>query len=850
MKLKNISLTLLLLSFTIPMIAQQWVEEMNDPDVNFYQVQKTFYDTWADKENTKGNGYKQFKRYEYFMAPRVYPDGIRNNTPNLWEEVSNFEKLYGKSQRHNKTASWRPLGPDHWQNYSYSPGLGRINNIRVDPNNSNVIYIGTPAGGCWKSTDGGQNWSPIADHLPIIGVSDIAINPYNSNEVYIATGDGFGTTTYSVGVLKSTDGGQTWNQTGFTVNRGQNVHIRRMLMHPLHPDTIWVASDVGLWRTDDGGTNWRNVLNDDIRNVKMHPTDTSIVYASTDQFYRSTDGGNFFTSSNNGSLMNLPASINRMEIAVCPSSPNVVYAVCGKESDASFYGLYQSIDAGQNWTLQSTSPNILSGDINGAATGGQSWYDLAIAVDPLNANTVFVGGVNVWRSTNGGQNWSIVSHWVINNNAGYTHADIHALDFYNNELYCGSDGGIFKSRNLGNAWQDLSAGLEITQFYRMSQTEQSDTILLGGAQDNGSLLKTDSATWAHVYGGDGMDNAIDPVDPRIMYFSSQNGNIQRSYDGGVNKAGVAGSITNQENGAWVTPFQIDPNNRFALIAAYENVWYSSNRGSSWTKISNFTSNNTLTSLAVAPSNSSVIYTAPNSNSIRKTTDFGNTWTNISAGLPNLAIADIEVHPNFPDSVWVTFSGFTTGQKVYVSGNGGSSWQNISANLPNLPVNTLAKDTATGIEYVGTDIGVYYRDISVSPFWQTYMIGLPNVIVNELEIHYRSESIRAATYGRGMWESNLLRPSITTVKEIGFSQTESGLSLYPNPSKGAFAIQDLKQEAVSLELFDLKGNLIIRESLQKESLHQFYFSNLSSGLYLIHVLKENGKSENFKLQVQP
>ena len=163
---------------------------------------------------------------------------------------------------------------------------------------------------------------------------------------------------------------------------------------------------------------------------------------------------------------------------------------------------------------------------------------------------------------------------------------------------------------------------------------------------------------------------------------------------------------------------------------------------------------------------------------------------------------------------------------------------------------IAKDTATGIEYVGTDIGVYYRDISVSPFWQTYMIGLPNVIVNELEIHYRSESIRAATYGRGMWESNLLRPSITTVKEIGFSQTESGLSLYPNPSKGAFAIQDLKQEAVSLELFDLKGNLIIRESLQKESLHQFYFSNLSSGLYLIHVLKENGKSENFKLQVQP
>ncbi|MEQ8907605.1 MAG: T9SS type A sorting domain-containing protein [Vicingaceae bacterium] len=848
--MKKLPLILLFLvgGFSSALFAQKWVEEMQDPSVNFYQVQKSFEDYWQDKDISKGKGYKQFKRYEYFMEPRVYPSGNHINSSILWEEAREFEKIYGKGNRLAKTTTWRPLGPDDWQNYSYSPGLGRINNVRVDPNNPNIIYVGTPSGGCWKSIDAGQNWAPLADDLPVIGVSDIAINPRNSNELYIATGDGFGGDTYSIGILKSTDGGQNWNTTTFSAGRTQSIRMRRMLLHPTNPDTLWVATNVGLWRTDDGGTSWRSVLSGDVRSVKMHPSDTSIVYACTDQFYRSTDGGNSFSASNNGQGMNLPAQINRMEIAVSADSADVVYAVCGKASDASFYGLYRSSDAGQNWQLKSFTPNLFGHDMNGSNSGGQSWYDLAIAVNPNDADDVFVGGVNVWRSTNGGSNWSLKSHWVINNNAGYTHADIHALEFYNNELFCGSDGGIFKTTDLGSSWIDLSAGLEITQFYRMSHSELNDTLLLGGAQDNGSLLKTDSASWAHVYGADGMDNAIDPIDPRVMFFTSQNGNIQRSYDGGRTKGGVSGSIRSQESGAWVTPLELNPNNRFGIFAAFENVWYSGNRGSSWTSISNFNSGNTLRALAIAPSNSSVIYTVPNGNQIRRTTNFGTSWNWINSGLPNLAITDIYVHPSYEDSVWVSFSGYTVNRKVYVSGDGGSNWSNISSNMPNLPVNALEVDTSTGIIYVGTDVGVYYLDQANGPFWQSYMTGLPNVIVNDLETHYSSGALRAATYGRGIWEVNLIRPNITSVRTEQI-ETEAELLLYPNPNQGYFALKDEKESAQQIEVYDQQGRKVYESNLSKSQIHEFNLSELPRGLYLLRVYHQNNQLSSLKLLIE-
>lgn len=821
--------------------AQEWVEKMNNPEVNFYEVVKAYESYFENKSYQKGQGMKQFERWRYFMEPRVYPTGERPDPYATYDALQDFKKN-NKVQPNNKSANWQPLGPTSWQSYSYNPGNGRINSVRVDPNDSNRIYVGTPAGGCWKSTDGGQSWTPLSDYLPVIGVTDIAINPNNSNEIYISTGDGFSSSTYSIGVLKSSDQGQTWNTTGLNFFRSQNVRGRKLLMNPFNTQVLWVATSVGLFKTNNGGQNWTSVLSGDVRNVQMKPGDSTVVYASTDQFYRSSDGGNTFTMISSGIS---PANqINRMEIAVTKADSNYVYAVTGKQSDATFEGIYFSVDAGQNFFKMSSTPNIFGYSSSGSDNSGQSWYDLAIAVNQEVASEIYVGGINVWKSTSSGASWSIMSHWTYPSNIGYTHADIHALEWYNGKLYCGSDGGIYSSGNNGNSWNDLSSGLQIMQIYKMAQTEQNSNVLMAGAQDNGCNYRTSTGNWTHILGGDGMTVQIDYTNPNIVYYTWQNGGIHRSYNGGQSGTNTSNSIRSQENGAWVTPFQLDPQVPTTLYAAFENVWKTTNRGQSWNKISNFSGSNTLRNLKVAPSNSNVIYVCGNDNQIRRTTNGGSNWSIVNTGLPNRAITDIEVHPSFPDSVWVCFSGYSFNSKVFVTGDGGQTWTNHSTNMPNLPINDLAYDTVSHTLYAGTEIGVYYQRPHINLGWNAYNTGLPNVIVEELEIHYSSQKLRAATYGRGIWESDLIRPLSTGIDQ----STQENLSTYqiaPNPTQNTVRVSWGNNAPLQLSLQDLTGKLLIQDNQLQGNSTQLNLADFPNGVYIL-TLRGAEDAQQFKL----
>jgi photosystem II stability/assembly factor-like uncharacterized protein len=831
---KKIAIVFCITVLSMTVHAQEWVEKMNDPNINFYEVEKAYDKHFEGKSYERGQGMKQFERWRNFMSPRVYPSGNRINALSAYDEKINFEK-HNKIQS-QKTSNWTPIGPTSWQSYSYNPGHGRVNSVRVDPNNPNIIYLGTPAGGCWKSIDGGQNWNPITDDLPVIGVSDIAINPNNSNEMYISTGDGYGGDTYSIGVLKSSDAGATWNQTGLNFFRSQNLSCRTLIMNPLNPNVLWLATGVGLVKTSDGGATWAVVLSGDVRNVKLKPGDTSVVYASTDQFYKSIDAGDTFTQITSG--ISSASSINRMEIAVTPANSNYVYAIAGNQSDGSYEGLYLSTNSGNSFVKMSSSPNIFSYEQDGTGSGGQSNYDLAIAVSDLNANEVYIGGINVWKSINGGANWQIQSHWYYPPNIGYTHADIHALEWYNGKIYCGSDGGIFSSSNNGSTWTNLSNTLQIMQFYKMAQTEQDSIIVMGGAQDNGCNFRTNQGNWFHVLGADGMNVEIDPTNSNILYYESQNGNIRRSYNGGVSSQRISNTPSSAENGAWVTPFTLDPNNSLIIYAGYENVWKSSNRGSNWTVISNFSGSSTLRQLKVAPSNSNYIYTCTDDNLIKRTINGGSSWTTINSGLPNLVITDIEIHPSFEDSVWVSFSGYSVGSKVYVTGNGGSTWTNLSSNIPTLPVNDLAYDTVSHTLYAGTDIGVYYQNPHVNLNWSSFNNGLPNVIVNELEIHYGSKKLRAATYGRGMWESNLERSIAIGINETN-AYNEDSYKISPNPTKDYITISWKNENPNNIRVINIKGKEVIRISKIAKRPIEIDLTDLSSGIYFIEIQDSTG-----------
>ncbi len=759
--------------------SQDWTRMMNDKNVNFYTAQKEFKSYWNKQEKKESNWFKRifskkkdaeqekagweiFKRWEYFTEQRVYPKGERIPGDKAFTEFENYKKKihYDKQQNRNQKngGQWVPLGPFTWQTVSYCPGNGRVNTVVVDPNDTLKVYVGTPSGGFWKSVDGGNTYVCTTDMLATIGVSCIAIDPNNSNIIYIGTGDCDAGDTYTIGVLKSTDGGNTWTTTGMGYQPIQGKTIHRLMFLPGSSSILFASTSDGIYKSLDAGATWSLKTNAYIRDMKFKIGDPSVIYAAGNWFYRSLDSGNTWSLITTG----LPSgnNLNRIAIAVTPANPDMVYVIGSSGANSGFYGLYVSTNSGTSFFTRSTSPNVLGWATDGSDTGGQGWYSLTLAVSPTDVNKVYAGGVNIWQSIDGGISWHIIADWVYDPNGiyPYVHADQHFMDFYGSTMYVGCDGGFFRSTDDGNTWTDKSSGLQISQYYRLGGTPQNANMLMTGAQDNGCYHLVNNV-WTQVYGGDGMEVAIDPTNMNTLYAESQGGGMGKSTDGGLSFGGIA--PPNNGGGAWVTPYMLDPNNSQTLYAGFVNLWKSTDAGATWDTISAFNYVGQITAFNVAPSNSNYIYVYRN-DTLYKTTDGGANWTNISAGLPltSATLTYIAISNTNPNHVWVSFSGYTSWLKVYATNDGGATWNNYTGNLPNIPVNCIVyqNNSYEGL-YIGTDIGIFYKDSTLAN-WQPYFNGLPNVIVDELEIQYPTNKIRAATFGRGVWESGLYIPLST------------------------------------------------------------------------------------------
>ncbi len=742
-----------------PLTAQTWVDLLLDENAPVPQVKAAFDAHWAGRPYSRSKGWKQFQRWYWFNEQRTWPHGERMRPDVLLQATEEMRSMRNQRSGARDEAVWEPLGPTTWTSTSYNPGNGRVNCVFADPSNNSTLYAGTPSAGVWRSTDGGNTWSTLFTDLPSMGVSGVAIDTTGTGTIYIATGDGDASDTYSAGVLKSTDDGSTWITTGLNWNITQSRTTRALRMHPDDPLEMYCAASNGLFRTTDGAETWQQVVIGSFRDVEYMPGDTTLVYACTDQLYRSVPGGAGFTGSG---ITGLPTSaqVGRMAIAVTPADPLTVYVLCSNEEDNGFLGLYRSTDGGSNFFQVSNSPNLFGYEQDGSDSGGQAWYDMALAADPEDANTVYVGGINVWKSTNGGSDWEIISHWVFPSDIGYTHADIHSLDFIGTTLYCGSDGGLHRSDDDAGAWTDLSAGMNIMQLYRMGGSEILPELLMAGAQDNG-MNRYNNGSWTHVLGADGMEGAVDPFDPAIVYGAFQNGGLSRSDNGGTDWTDITSGIT--EEGPWVTPYALDPTMPGRMISGFNNVWASDVRGDSWYQLTNWSDQESVRCLTIAPSDGSTIYAA-RADLVQRSSDGGFTWTDIRAGLPNLVPTSFAVNDEDPLHVWISFSGTTATRKVYESFDGGSSWTNRSLDLPNVPVNSVVMQPGSpnGI-YAGTDIGVFYID-DYTPDWLPYGTGLPNLVVSELEVNMTSGKLRAATYGSGVWQTDLFFSPFARVQE--------------------------------------------------------------------------------------
>lgn len=754
----------------------------------FFEIKKAMNEYWESLNVKNGfvlkNGleekvpyWKIYKRWEYFWEQRVNQvTGEFPKTTSVDEYIKYKSNPKNYKSESDFAESWSNLGTST-STGGYA-GLGRINCVAFHPSDANTFWVGSPSGGIWKTTNGGTNWTILNNSLTTLGVSDIAIpSDYaTSNTIYIATGDrdggsmgslsgGQNADNASIGVYKSTDGGATWNATGLTYTTSQKKLIYSLKIHPSDNSILFATSTDGMFKTINGGTSWTSKNANAWNDIEFKPGDPTIMYATNFVNYGSTY---MVRSTNSGETWTffVVAAGRRGEIAVTPADPNVVYLLSANSSGGVF-GVYKSTDSGVNFiAVNSGSPAGMLGYYTDGShgSGGQGSYDWCVAVKPDDANTVFIGGITTWKSTDGGTTFTANTNWTTGlpyNISGVpeVHADKHVLAYQSSSiLFEGNDGGIYKTTNGGTNWTDLSNGLVISQIYRIGLSQTSSTTVLNGLQDNGSKLYNGS--WSDATGGDGMECIVDYTTTQYMYATYVTGTIYRSTNSGVTfpitiSANLPGG---QRTGAWVTPYVMDPSSSTTLIAGYDSVWKSTNRGNSWTSISQSLSTaNKLRSLAIAPSNSSILYTADQTHMWKTTNGGGTNWSSVT--LPSITdyVTYITIKNTDANTVWISVGGYTSGSKVYESTNGGTNWTNISAGLPNLPIMCIIQNkraTDRNVLFVGTDVGVYVKDGSSN--WVSYNNGLPNVVVTELEIYYGGspDKLRAGTFGRGLWETNI------------------------------------------------------------------------------------------------
>lgn len=748
-----------------------WIEWMQDPEINFFDVQAAFNAYFEGRDLTKIKGWKPYKRWEYRMLEgKILPDGTRRPEDHVLRE---YEKYMAKNPGARSLAgNWTSLGPFTIPEGKGYKGLGRLNAIAFDPSDPDIIWVGAPSGGLWKTTTNGNNWVSSTQELPSLGVSAILIDHVNPSVMYIGTGDRDAGDAAGIGVYRSTDGGETWEP--WSNGMGNRI-VGRLIMHPANHLVILAATNGGVYRTNNGGTSWTQVQTGNFKDIEFKPNDPTIVYAAGNgNFYRSTDTGQSFTMITSG----MPGGA-RSAIAVTPANPSYVYVIL--TNDDSFKGLYRSTNSGMSFTTQSTSPNIMSWGCNGG-DGGQAWYDLDIAADPVNADVIFAGGVNCFKSSTGGVVWNISSHWWGDCGVPAVHADLHVLEYnpLNNRLYAGNDGGIYYTDNQGANWTLISNGLPIGQVYKIGQSATVRDKVVNGYQDNGSSTYLGNE-WRFILGGDGMECAVDPIDASYSYATIYFGYIARFYNN-VNNGRVAENGFNgiNESGAWITPFILDEYNPDIMYVGYKNVWRSTNIKAptgqiAWQKISDGlagSNGHDMRVLEQSPANTAILYAARYDNKLFRSDNAkaaSPIWYDLTSKLPTTGgINDVECHPFDEDIVYLSQN-----NKIYRSADRGLTWENITGSLPNVAYTSIAyyKNSHEGL-YVSSDLGVYYKDQYLAD-WVMFNSGLPvDASVTEIEIYYDADPandvIRAGTYGRGLWESDVYHDSPTA----GFTASET------------------------------------------------------------------------------
>ena len=741
--LLNITLIIAVLGLVLSANGQvHYKQMMNDPSYNFYDVCEAADIYFETHSKGKGTGWKPYQRWKYDNESKYYPTGDRSKSyANFAPRQFQAFQIENKNARNLYPNGWKELGPWSANNITegYNPGIGRVESFWVNPANTQQILLGSRSGGLWKSIDGGSNWQNTTDTLLASGVNTITVNPFNEDSVLINVRNSYNGSTY--GIYRYLDGGINWQESNFNPTvlgwggLGTNDQIYKIVYHPRVKNLVFIGTSKGIFRSSDNLQTWTSLLTSaDITDIEFHPTNDSIIYLY-DNYYWGNFQNKVMRSVNQGLSYTSSATISGNNdskgfIAVSPMAPNNVYF-------ASSNGVWKSNDEGINFTFISNPDESCDG----------------FSVSDIDTNDMVYGYLNLMGSTNGGVSFTEIAAWANKTPTDdYTHADLRTAECINGVFYVGTDGYLAKTDNNGATWARLNDGTAIREFYAAGVCQGAYDVFMAGSQDNGTSI-LNSTGWIEWNGGDGMEAIVQTLNPDWMMGSWQYGTRQVTKDGGITRSGTGNPDAG--SAAWKAPMFYDPLQQMKVYHFSDRIYATEDWGDFWYEVA-YPAIGNISCAEIAVNNSNIM--AVSSGNTMKITVDG--WaTSYGPGitqLPSSAITDIAFDPTNDSTMIVVYGKYQTdNKKVYISKDAGRTWANITGNLGSMPVRSVVIDhTYLKNIYLGTEIGVYIKPM-VGGTWELYSTNFPNVTVQDLEIHYGSNTLKAATWGRGLWENTLL-----------------------------------------------------------------------------------------------
>lgn len=745
-----------------------WTQKMYSLNPNVWEVDNLYKSYYRENPFEKSYHTQYYKRWRRSVENRISEDGF------VLEKYFDPNDFMPRQAVKRSTTNWTVVGPIYNTRENGVQGSGQTNVYSLDQcaGATNVLYCGTEPGEVYKSVDGGVSWENVSMDIHFgSGVNAVEVHPSNPNIVFAGGG--------SV-VYRTLDGGITWA----SVMTQNNLNVNEILINPSNTQVVMIAGDAGLYRSVDGGNNWTQLFAQRTYDLKTKPGNAQVVYMVKNnpalikcEFFISQDMGATWALQSNGWYHSTdPARTDGgARIAVSAADTNRVYAYLigeAKANDYGFIGVYRSNDGGQSWALPNSPPGgPYTTSHPNLAYGVPSWtyhqgfYNCALAASSTNADHILIGGLNLWRSNDGGATFSAVAGYV--GGPMDIHVDMQDFRVFGNQTWITTDGGINMSTDFFTSTNSyLMQGIHGSDYWGFGSGWNED-VLVGGLYHNGNLAHHENygqGVFLELGGGEAPTGYVNPGNNRKTYYSDIGGAlIPQNLNSSIIYFSSGMSPNESYWAAESSEMEFHPNcYNMAYLGKENKLWKTQDGGASYNLVHTFGTsvNNQIKYIEISSSNPNVIYlnqqpNVGNTGTLWKSTNGGQSWNTVTIPAGNSRRMLLAINPENENELWIAYPGGSNGSKVFHTNNGGTSWTNITSTLLNgESVQALVHIAGTdGALYVGTEKSVFYKDANNQ--WTQENAGLPfRINVNILRPFYRDGKIRLASYGKGIWQSAL------------------------------------------------------------------------------------------------